>query len=314
MKYKKILVVYKKPTLDIYKKKSKKELERKIAEEGWDIKDLEAEKREDVETRKVVEPVLKADKFVKVDWVYRANLSKELINKYDLIMTFGGDGTLLEAAHYIYDNKPVFGVNSDYRPEDPDSSEGFFLAANRHDFPENYKKLQQGKLKEHKFNRLRLELNGKKLEELVLDDVLVIHKHPAATSRMVVKDKGIEEFQKTDGLIIATAASNWAISYGGEVLPITSRKVSYVTKGLYVGRLNPHPKLRAGVTKKLEIFSKMREGMLYIDGKHIEYDFGLGAKLKAYSGKPLKIIGFDEAKRKHYTNHQFNRKYIENKS
>lgn len=297
MKYKKILIVYKTPVLELYKKKNK-ELEKMIREEGLDVKDLEAELEEDKEARKVVEKTLREDKDVKFDWKYRGELSKKLVKKYDLVITFGGDGTLMEASHYI-SNKPVFGINSDYRA-DADSSEGFFLASNKYDFPEKYKQLQEGKMKTYKFNRLQLELNGKKLEELVLNDVLVVHKHPAATSRMILKDGDLEEFQKSSGTIIATAASNWAIKAGGEVLPIEGKELQYVTRELYIGRLNPNPKMETGITKNLEVFSKMREGMLYVDGKHIEYPFGLGAKLKVYPAKPLKIIGFNEENREKY--------------
>ncbi len=297
MKYKKILIVYKTPVLELYKKKNK-ELEKMIREEGLDVKDLEAELEEDKKVRKVVEKTLREDKDVKFDWKYRGELSKKLVKKYDLVMTFGGDGTLMEASHYI-NNKPVFGINSDYRP-DADSSEGFFLASNKNDFPEKYKLLQEGKVKTYKFNRLQLELNGKKLEELVINDVLVVHKHPAATSRMILKDYDLEEFQKSSGTIIATAASNWAIKAGGEVLPIEGKEFQYVTRELYIGRLNPNPKMETGTTKNLEVFSKMREGMLYVDGKHIEYPFGLGAKLKVYPAKPLKIIGFNEENREKY--------------
>jgi len=299
MKYKKILVVYKKPILNIYRKKNK-ELERLIAEEGLDVKDLEAELNEHQITKRIVKKTIKEDREVKGDWTYRAYLSKKLIDKYDLIMTFGGDGTLIDASHYI-DDKPVFGINSDYRPKDPESSEGFYLAANKYDFPEKYKELQKGNLKEYEFNRLQLELNDKKLEGLILNDALVIHKHPAATSRMVLKDGDLEEFQKSSGTIIATAASNWAIKSGGTVLPITGKEFQYVTRELYVGRLNPNPQMEIGVTEELEVFSKMREGMLYVDGKHIEHLFGLGAKLKVYSAnQPLIVIGFDEEKRKKY--------------
>lgn len=276
MKYKKILVIYKKPY-------------------------SEAEKREDIITRKVVEPILESDKDVKIDWKYRVHLSKELISKYDLIMSFGGDGTFTEASHYIYDSTPIFGINSDYRPEDPDSSEGYLLSATKNDFPEQYEKLQKGELKEHKFNRLQAELNGKKLEHLILNEVFVAHIDPAIMSRMVVKVGDIEESQRHDGLFIVTAVNNWALLYGGEVLPLTSEKISYVSRGFLSGRLIPNPKLRKGVTDCIEVYSKMRNGKINIDGKHIEYPFGLGAKLKVYPlGKPLTVLGFDEEKRKYY--------------
>jgi len=299
MKYKKILVVNKKPLLDIYKKKSKKELNNLIAA-GWDMNDLEAEVNADRLAKKTVKDVLRADKDVNVDWKYRAYLSKKLIDNYDLIISFGGDGTLIEASHYIID-KPVLGVNSDYRPEDPGSSEGFFLAANRHNFEEQYNKLKKGKISEHKFTRFELELNDKKLDDLVLNDILIAHSVPAATSRMVVKDKGIEEFQKSSGLVVATAASNWAVKIGGIILPIEEELFQYCTREIYLGRLNPNPKLDKGVTDMLEIYSKMRQGLLYVDGVHVKYPFGLGDKLKVtISDKPLRILGFDEEKREKY--------------
>jgi len=301
MKYKKILVPYKKPLLDIYKNKSK-ELERLIKDRDMKIDDLEAELKEHETTKKIVKKVLKKDKSVKVSWRYRAYLSKGLMKKYDLIMPFGGDGTLIEASHYIYDNTPVFGINSDYRPDDPQSSEGFLLSTNKHDFSRKYNKLQSGKMQEYKFNRLQAELNGKKLEELILNDIAIGHKEGfGATLRLILKDKGIEEFHKSDGMIIATTASNWAILYSGTVLPVTSNKISYVVAGMYVGRLSQNLKLSQGITDCLEIYSKTREAEIKLDGKHIRHDFGLGAKLKVYpSGKPLTILGFDEKKRKFY--------------
>lgn len=49
-----------------------------------------------------------------VDWeaVYRFNLSRP-IRDVDLVVTIGGDGTLLQASHFMDDSVPVLGVNSD---------------------------------------------------------------------------------------------------------------------------------------------------------------------------------------------------------
>lgn len=49
-----------------------------------------------------------------VEW--KALLGKDLrqpIRDVDLVITVGGDGTLLHASHYIDDSVPVLGVNSD---------------------------------------------------------------------------------------------------------------------------------------------------------------------------------------------------------
>jgi len=49
-----------------------------------------------------------------VEWkaVLRNDLTQP-INDVDLVVTIGGDGTLLQASHFIDDKIPVLGVNSD---------------------------------------------------------------------------------------------------------------------------------------------------------------------------------------------------------
>lgn len=49
-----------------------------------------------------------------VNWepLHRNNLSQPVRN-VDLVITVGGDGTLLQASHFLDDSVPVLGVNSD---------------------------------------------------------------------------------------------------------------------------------------------------------------------------------------------------------
>lgn len=49
-----------------------------------------------------------------VEWksIVRKNLSQP-IRDVDLVVTVGGDGTLLQGSHFIDDSVPVLGVNSD---------------------------------------------------------------------------------------------------------------------------------------------------------------------------------------------------------
>lgn len=49
-----------------------------------------------------------------VEWkpISRNDLSHP-IRDVDMVITVGGDGTLLHASHFIYDSVPVLGVNSD---------------------------------------------------------------------------------------------------------------------------------------------------------------------------------------------------------
>ncbi|KAM1356932.1 hypothetical protein ACFX13_031716 [Malus domestica] len=57
-----------------------------------------------------------------VEWkpTVRSNLS-EPIRDVDLLVTVGGDGTLLQGSHFINDSVPVLGVNSD--PTQPEEVE-----------------------------------------------------------------------------------------------------------------------------------------------------------------------------------------------
>lgn len=54
-----------------------------------------------------------------VDWepILRNNLSQPICN-VDLVVTLGGDGTLLQASHFVDDSTPVLGVNSDPTQDD----------------------------------------------------------------------------------------------------------------------------------------------------------------------------------------------------
>lgn len=55
-----------------------------------------------------------------VDWkaIFRSGLQSP-IRDVDLVISVGGDGTLLQASHLLDDNIPVLGVNSDpTRPEE----------------------------------------------------------------------------------------------------------------------------------------------------------------------------------------------------
>lgn len=60
-----------------------------------------------------------------VDWqpIFRNDLSQPIRN-VDLVVTVGGDGTLLQASHFMDDTVPVIGVNSD--PTQAEEVSSFF--------------------------------------------------------------------------------------------------------------------------------------------------------------------------------------------
>lgn len=51
-------------------------------------------------------------KFVDCEEILRDNLCQPIHN-VDMVVTIGGDGTLLHASHFVDDSIPILGVNSD---------------------------------------------------------------------------------------------------------------------------------------------------------------------------------------------------------
>ncbi len=291
MKFKRKLVVYKTSWLDFYKNDVCFE---RIKKNKSIMKELNEEKAELEKTIELVKEVFYDAKFIN-----RKELKNERFD-FDLIIPVGGDGTFLEVSHYIKDETPVFFINSDSRKN---GSEGFFAVADRNNLLEMVEKLYSGELKTIKLNRLKVEIDDKPLEELVLNDILVAHSIPAGMTRYIIKlDKKWVE-HKNSGLYISTAAGSTGASRscGGKILPICSKKFQFVCVAPYKKRKQ---KMLKGIVKEgtiLEIESRMTKGKIYIDGQFVSYDFSIGKRLKVYNSEmPLFLIGFDKRKRRKY--------------
>jgi NAD+ kinase len=200
---------------------------------------------------------------IKATWVRRTHARFDATGA-DLVLTVGGDGTLLAASHSVGD-VPILGVNSS-----PRHSVGFFCGTSTGDVRSTLEKALAGRLREIVLARMAVLVNDKPVANRVLNDALFCHSSPAATSRYRIKLGRIEERQKSSGFWIGPAAGSTAAqrSAGGEILPLTSRALQLVVREPYrpVGewlRLT-HALVKDG--HKLVVQSEIREGMLFIDG------------------------------------------------
>jgi NAD+ kinase len=218
----------------------------------------------------------------------------------DLVMTVGGDGTLLAASHGIGPGVPLLGVNSA-----PSHSVGFFCAARKGHVKQSVADALSGALKRVELTRMRVERNGERLHERVLNEALFCHQSPAATSRYILhiaegdgpgsKTLAHEE-QKSSGMWIGPAAGSTAAqrSAGGKVLPLTSRKLQFVVREPY--RADGHPlRFALGLIddgQVLEVKSKMRSARVFLDGDHIVHDVTIGDVVTLRrSAEPLIVLG-----------------------
>lgn len=215
----------------------------------------------------------------------------------DLVVTVGGDGTLLAASHGIGADLPLLGVNSS-----PRHSIGFFCATRKGKVRDALAAALDGSLRHAKLTRMRVDLNGKRLHDRVLNEVLFCHASPAATSRYILRLVGargrvlLEEEQKSSGVWVGPAAGSTAAqrSAGGTVLPLSSRKLQYVVREAY----RPHgARLRrvvglVGENEQLALKSKMRVARVFLDGDHVVHAVTMGDVVAMRrSDEPLVVLG-----------------------
>ncbi|MDD5308158.1 MAG: NAD(+)/NADH kinase [Deltaproteobacteria bacterium] len=213
---------------------------------------------------------------------------------FDLVVTVGGDGTVLHASHAI-DDTPVLSVNSA-----PETSVGYFAAATAENFGEVLDLWLGGGLKPLRLHRMEVRLNGDLVTERVLNDVLLCHECPASTSRYVLCHKGDEEPQLSSGVWVATAAGSTAAirSAGGRVMPVGSQRLEFAVREPFPSGgaselvFPRHMRGFVEVGESLVIRSKTAAACLYVDGPHevFKVHFGDVVTFKG-SKRPLWLVG-----------------------
>lgn len=214
----------------------------------------------------------------------------------DLVVTVGGDGTMLRASHSVR-RAPMLAVNSA-----PTYSVGFFCGASRDDAEVAIARALAGELGGAVLNRMQVRLNGRVVTARVLNDALFCHESPAATARYILEVQGIVEEQKSSGFWIGPAAGSTAAqrSAGGKVLPLTSPNLQLVVREPYQPRGNryrlTHRILKPGAP--LVVRSKSRDMRLFFDGPERVVHAALGdVVVFERSDEPLTVLGLSPRRR-----------------
>jgi NAD+ kinase len=209
----------------------------------------------------------------------RDTLSRSL-DEFRLVISFGGDGTFINASHFI-DKTLLLGVNSS-----PDNSVGHYCryelrtqsgkAALRRDL-QALLESSPGRPAESQLMRLKVTLHDRPAPFPVLNDVLFSEQNPAATSRYTLCWRNRVHHQKSSGLWVTTPTGSTAAyaSAGGK--PFTRRELRFIVRELYsdaAPRRLTHGSVRAGET--LRIISSMMHGALWLDGSHYRMPVALG--------------------------------------
>jgi NAD kinase len=195
----------------------------------------------------------------------------------DLIITIGGDGTVLSASHFA-GNASILGVNSS-----PKTSVGFFCAANAKNFRKVIAAVGRSLIKPTLLPLLEVSLDGKQLPFLALNDVLFASASPAETVQYTLRVGRKKERQRGSGVWIAAGPGSTAgiCSAGGTVTNVASRRIQYLARELY-----PIPgvryRLRRGFASPggtIGIDSEISHGVAFLDGAKLTYPLKRGATL-----------------------------------
>lgn len=283
-----VALVYKKSKLDLYVNERKNPRFERLLDEGAEVVGAFEAAHQNHE-RSLAEVKRALDGLgVRYKCYYRARLRAES-TRDRLVITVGGDGTLLDASRRV-GTSPVLGVNSD-----PDHSIGFLCAATAESFAGVLARVLEGSLAPTPVARIAGSVDGVPLKHLILNEILISHRNPAATTRYILKARGRSEPQKSSGVWIAGPAGATAAigSAGGVVQDLDDPRLQVLVREPYRVDGENHHLLHffAEPGEQVRVVSKMREGMLYIDGPHQRVPFPVGAELVVSTGaEPLNLI------------------------
>jgi NAD+ kinase len=230
-----------------------------------------------------------------LDATWRHDWSGLNPDDFDLIVTVGGDGTVLHASHSIGET-PVLAINSS-----PETSIGYFTAGNAPEFGALVDGFLCGDLPFASLYRMEVRVNGEVVGTRVLNDVLFSHLCPASTTRYVLQVGDEVEEQLSSGVWVCTAAGSTAAvrAAGGKAMRSGSRRLQFIVREpgplSAAGGLHS-PKLVRGFAAcdcQISIRSKTSTARLYLDGPHVVHrvDFG---DVVTFGGAatPLKLLGY----------------------
>lgn len=209
-----------------------------------------------------------------------------------LVVTVGGDGTLLDASHHVRE-VPVLGVNSA-----PEHSVGFFCPGNLDNLRGLLEAALASKAPRMTLTRMQVAVNGRVVSRRVLNEALFCHEIPAAASRYILKFGRRSEEQLSSGVWICTAAGSTGATHsaGGEVLVLESADLQLVTREPFQGLRKKYRMTHVHVPpgKTLSVISKMHDARLFLDGPFRRVHVGLGDQLVfSASDEPITVLGLD---------------------
>ena len=143
-----------------------------------------------------------------VDYKPREHVRRADFIARDLVIVFGGDGTLTSLSHNIDAATPVMGVNSHPRTDDPDGSYGFYMDSSMATFEEDVQAVLAGQAIVNELPRLQATIettSGNRFTtDPALNDLLIANTHQYAPSKYHLRRGTRQTNQQSSGLLFST--------------------------------------------------------------------------------------------------------------
>ena len=216
----------------------------------------------------------------------RGYSTKEINKQAEIIVTIGGDGTILMALEEI--EKPVFAINS--------GGMGFLTEEKSRHAIEGLKKVLKGEYNVEERAKLKVTLDKKRLPDAANEITVQTARIAKILSFRVFVDDELMETLKADGIIIATptGSTSYALSTGGPILDPLVRAV--VVAPLAPFKLSARPWV-VPYDKKIciRLLPKSKESKLVIDGHHVYSITPKNIVCATVSEKKARFIRFGES-------------------
>jgi len=144
--------------------------------------------------------------------VEQFHLPSTELEKYDFIVSVGGDGTILQILQDIERCPPIFGINK--------GRVGILTHAEPENFKERLEVILTGEVRVEKFMRLDCIVNDSRIHT-ALNEIAILTSEPARLigMRVFVNDVEIEDM-RADGMLFSTpiGSTAYALSTGGPIV------------------------------------------------------------------------------------------------
>ncbi len=216
---------------------------------------------------------------------------------YDLIISFGGDGTFLNAAQHFKDSL-LLGINSYESDDVTQGSVGALTSTSESSLAFDLKQLKKGNYQIQKWKRLYAKVNGKRLPALAVNDIYFGALEAYKTTHFeLFWNDNIEAFRGSSGIVFSTGmgSTSWFRNIGGPPFANELPIYGFIVRDPQLSR---RPSYIEGIVDGEEevILKSMRSDyVLSFDSNESEYEIKEFDELRIGLSKkePVRVIKFD---------------------